>query len=150
MATGNHRGYNESRGGGTADSVGIVLSDICFDPLPKTLFSDIAERAAKDVSNDAGREFNKPSQLRRFYEEFVNLQQKVGNSQEKYEEVAPFIQMLKAKVAYALGRKKVSGDFQALLKHTVDQAKDPITLRHAKLFLEAFMAFYKLHGPREG
>jgi CRISPR-associated protein Csm2 len=57
--------------------------------------------------------------------------------------------MLKAKVAYAKGRDKVDENFEKLLRHVVDEIKDADTLKRAKLFMEAFMAFYKVHGPKD-
>jgi CRISPR-associated protein Csm2 len=77
------------------------------------------------------------------------LQGKVGNSQEKFDAQAPYVQMLKAKVAYAKGREKVDANFDKLIRHVVDEVKDPATFAQAKLFMEAFMAFYKVHGPKD-
>jgi CRISPR-associated protein Csm2 len=51
--------------------------------------------------------------------------------------------MLSAKVAYAKGRDNVSQGFETLFTHIVKAIKDPETLKHAKLFMEAFMGFYK-------
>lgn len=114
------------------------------------LYSDIAETAAIEVGKQlGGRDANKGTQLRRFYDELVMLQGKVGNSQEKFSAQAPYIQMLKAKVAYAMGRKKVDANFDKLIRHLVDEIKDPATFAQAKLFMEAFMAFYKVHGPKD-
>jgi CRISPR-associated protein Csm2 len=121
----------------------IVLGDI--DPM---LYSEVAEEAAKAVGA-AGRDQNKPTQLRRFYDELVALQAKVSD-QKSFDEHLPFIQMLKAKVAYAKGRQKVDQQFVALLNRVINEARDPRALKQARLFMEAFMAFYKIHGPREG
>ena len=76
------------------------------------------------------------------------LQAKVGSSSERFAQHEPFIQMLKAKVAYAEGRNKVDANFAALLRRVVDEAKNAATLKQARLFMEAFMAFYKVHGPK--
>jgi CRISPR-associated protein Csm2 len=127
----------------------IDTSKIAFGRnINPKLYSDIAEAAARDVGT-ASRDQNKPSQLRRFYDELVMLQTKIGSSSERFEQNQPFIQMLKAKVAYAEGRKKVDNRFAALLRHIVDQAQDYQTLKQARLFMEAFMAFYKIHGPND-
>jgi CRISPR-associated protein Csm2 len=123
----------------------IDVSQVVFgQPLGKDLFSDIAERAAKTVS-EAGAERNKSSQLRRFYDEVVMWQEKVGKDGQRFAELEPYIRMLKAKVAYAKGRRHVDDNFEALMRHVVDQVQDASTLRHAKFFMEAFMAFYKVH-----
>jgi CRISPR-associated protein Csm2 len=123
----------------------IVFATI-IDPR---LYSDIAEEAAKGVAQGAGRDRNKPSQLRRFYDELLSLQERVGRDQSRFEEHRPFIQMLKAKVAYAQGRGKVDENFSVLLGRVVDQAQDAAAFKQARLFMEAFMAFYKVHGPRD-
>jgi CRISPR-associated protein Csm2 len=121
--------------------------------IDRKLYSDIAEGAARTIADGARGTKNKPTQLRRFYDELVMLQEKVGSDperdRERFTQQEPFIQMLKAKVAYAKGREKVDENFEALLRHVVDQIKDPTTLKQAKLFMEAFMAFYKVYGPKD-
>ena len=57
--------------------------------------------------------------------------------------MAPFIQMLVAKAAYAKGRDHVDECFETLFAHLIRQISDADSLRHAKLFMEAFMGFYK-------
>jgi CRISPR-associated protein Csm2 len=129
-----------------------ITSKIIFGPkVDPKLYSDIAEEAARDVGagGRASRGRNKPSQLRRFYDELVMLQARVGVDPQRFEQNEPFVQMLKAKVAYAEGREKVDQRFAALLRHVVDEAKDCDSLKKARLFMEAFMAFYKIHGPKE-
>jgi CRISPR-associated protein Csm2 len=133
---------------GTAPTLDV--SAVRLGSISKTLYSDVAEACAKEVGKQVGgRESNKGTQLRRFYDELVMLQQKVGSDQAKFEAQAPYIQMLKAKAAYALGRKKIDANFDALVRRVVDQVADAMTLGQAKLFMEAFMAFYKVHGPRD-
>lgn len=52
--------------------------------------------------------------------------------------------MLKAKVAYAEGRKHVDKNFSEVFNRCIDQANNVETLRDAKLFMEAVMGFCKL------
>ena len=61
----------------------------------------------------------------------------------KYTEVAPFIKMMNAKVAYAKGRDHVDECFEQMFSHLIRQIDSPDSLKHAKLFMEAFMGFYK-------
>lgn len=132
------------------DSPTIDVSAIRFgSSIDPKLYSDIAEEAAKTVGEGSGRQQNKPTQLRRFYDELVMLQEKVGSEDARFQQQAPFIQMLKAKVAYAKGRDKVDANFERLLRQVVDQVTNAATLKQAKLFMEAFMAFYKVHGPKD-
>jgi CRISPR-associated protein Csm2 len=128
----------------------INVSRIVFGKeINAKLYSDIAEEAAKAVAGDKHGNKNKPSQLRRFYDELLALQDKVGSEKERFDQYLPFIQMLKAKVAYAKGRDKVDEAFCALLNRVIDQADNFQKLKQARLFMEAFMAFYKVHGPRD-
>jgi CRISPR-associated protein Csm2 len=126
------------------------FSEVAFGlKIDSTLYSDIAEAAATRVAGEPRNPRNKPSQLRRFYDELVALTDKVGSDAQEFEKQRPFIQMLKAKVAYAKGRDKVDDNFRALLCRVVDQAVNVDTLRQARLFMEAFMAYYKVYRPSE-
>lgn len=127
----------------------VAVDAIRFGATPDPqLFADIAERVAKDVVPPQNSNVNKSSQLRRFYDELVMWQGKVGASDERFVELQPYIYMLKAKVAYAKGRDHVDANFETLLRRVIDQATSAATLRQAKLFMEAFMAFYKVHHPK--
>ena len=132
-----------------APRVTISMSDVKLTDIPKTLFSDIAKAKAATVFEAGARKKNKSTQLRKFYDELVMWYERVHfertphDREVKYKEVAPFIQMLVAKVAYARGRDHVDTCFEAMFAHLVNQIDDASTLRNAKLFMEAFMGFYK-------
>lgn len=66
---------------------------------------------------------------------------------EKFDEYLPFIRMLNAKAAYARGRKLVDDNFVGLLNSGLQQVTNPETLHTFKLFMEAFMGFYKQERP---
>ena len=122
----------------------IGLDGIRFGSAPgATLFSEVAQLAAQEVAN-TDTNLNKASQLRRFYDELVMWQEKVGRDDQRFTECEPYIRMLKAKAAYANGRQHVDANFRAMFDRLIDEAKDAGTLRQAKLFFEAFMAFYKV------
>lgn len=128
----------------------ISVSDIKLEmPVSVNLFADIAEeKAAKVFEAGAGRK-NKSTQLRKFYDELVmwfdkvNLERTKDAKAVKYTEVAPFIRMMNAKVAYARGRDHVDECFEQMFSHLIRQIVNVDTLKHAKLFMEAFMGFYK-------
>lgn len=142
---GQRQGGYGSRGDDREDVPTIGLQGIVFGSKPAAdLFSTQAEHAAEEVSR-ASKEMNKSSQLRRFYDELVMWQEKVGGSDEKFTDCEPYIRMLKAKAAYAKGRKHVDANFRALFDRLIDQSTNAATLRQAKLFFEAFMAYYKIH-----
>ena len=110
------------------------------------IFSDIAQRAAKHIKTN--KNLNKTTQLRKFYDELAMWNDRVQlvreNKQGKFQELMPFIKMLKAKVAYAEGRKHVDKSFSEVFNRCIDQANNVETLRDAKLFMEAVMGFCKL------
>ncbi|WP_367155928.1 type III-A CRISPR-associated protein Csm2 [Methylomonas sp. HYX-M1] len=116
------------------------------DKLNPELFNSIALDAAKQVAR-AGDRVNKATQLRKFYDELVMWDQKTNLKPESFDEYLPFIKMLNAKVAYAEGRKLVDPTFVGLLNHGLKQVDSAETLHTFKLFMEAFMGFYKQERP---
>jgi CRISPR-associated protein Csm2 len=127
----------------------IRVDNVRFSDRPDPqLFADIAGQLAEEVARGSGDRVNKSTQLRRFYDELVMWQAKVGTSEERFVDAQPYIYMLKAKVAYSRGREHVDANFEALFRRVIDQAVSATTLRQAKLFMEAFMAFYKVHRPK--
>lgn len=127
-----------------------LKENINFENLDPNLFSAVAQDAAEKVNEGKA---NKRTQLRRFYDELTMWSDRVEQVKRedqpgKYQEWAPFIKMLKAKVVYAQGRGHVDKTFTALFSRCLDEIKDPKTLRHAKLFLEAFMGFYRQYDSQ--
>ena len=53
------------------------------------------------------------------------------------------LKMMNAKVAYSKGREHVDVCFEKMFTQLINQIKDPKTLKNAKLFMEAFLGFYK-------
>lgn len=159
MATQNTGGYGQRTGGSggygndrqNTPGPTISVSDIKLAaPLAENLFSDIAqEKAARVFDAKAGRKVNESTQLRKFYDELVMWFDKVQIERTKdkkatrYTELAPFVKMMNAKVAYARGRGHVDECFEQMFSHLIRQITDAETLKHAKLFMEAFMGFYK-------
>lgn len=129
--------------------------------IPKTdLFSKVAEDSAKLVqkeSEDAARdkkEVNKPTQLRKFFDEIVSFEAryrmasgKAGSDEERariFKQQLPFAHMLVPKAKYAEARNLVSKGFVELIKSAViDNLKEPEDLRMLKSFFEAFTGYYR-------
>jgi len=142
-------GRNDSRR--QTEAPEIPLGDIRFgEAISDELYAGVAEAKARFLADTSG-DRNKSTQLRRFYDELCLWNDKVNGTglpeerTARYREFAPLIKMLKAKVVYAKGRNHVDGNFVALFCHAIDQVKDPRTLDQAKLFMEAFMGFYKAY-----
>ena len=114
-------------------------------PLNPKIFSDIAEAAAKRISQNGDKQ-NKSTQLRKYYDELSMWDDKIHRAADKnaeYQKTAPYIHMLKAKVAYALGREHVDKHFMDVFNKIIGQIDSAETLHHAKLFYEAMLGFRK-------
>ncbi|MFU2078620.1 type III-A CRISPR-associated protein Csm2 [Avibacterium endocarditidis] len=119
---------------------------------PATIFSDIADKCAESIRIDENSKRvkvkNKTTQIRKFYDELAIWNERVQQAKDpeiKFEELVPFIKMLKAKVAYAKGRDHIDQSFVDVFNKVIDQANDRETLRDAKLFMEAVIGYCKLY-----
>ena len=103
------------------------------------IFSDIAQRAAKHIKTN--KNLNKTTQLRKFYDELAMWNDRVQlvreNKAGKFQELIPFIKMLKAKVAYAEGRKNVDKNFSDIFNRCIDQISNVETLRYKQVCISA-------------
>ncbi len=132
----------------------MPISSIRFsdDPskLPNELFAGIAEQAAQKIKSN--KNANKQTQIRKFYDELAMWNEKVQLNREdrngEYKKQEVFIKMLKAKVAYAEGRKHIDRNFSEIFNRCIDQVNSAETLKYAKLFMEAVMGFCKLEEVR--
>ena len=130
-----------------------LLEKIKFSTIDANLFSDTAREMAEIMARDYRS--NKPTQLRRFYDEIVmwdtriNGQSNPEKSDAIFKKSLPFIRMMNAKIAYAKGRKLVNDDYLELLNHCLKEVKDPQSMGYFKLFMEAFMGFYKLEETKQ-
>lgn len=118
------------------------------DPPAATLFSEDAETVAKNLDASAqadrgGKEKNKSTQIRRFYDELVGWQERIGSDDVKFKQYEAFVKMLNAKAAYAQGRNLVTEDFVKWFRDCVKQVEDPRTLNHFRLHFEAMLGFLK-------
>ena len=141
------------------------LNLIDIKELKPNIFSEIAENTAKYIypqqkKNKQGQpqfnkkgeplyeNHNKSSQIRKFYDELLMWDEKIHRNKAEYDKSAPFIHMLKAKVAYAKGRGNVDANFVAIFNRLIDQIDSPQTLRHAKLFFEAMLGYRKAYETK--
>jgi CRISPR-associated protein Csm2 len=152
-AGGRHDG--PPRGGQPKQTADIDLTRVRFAPrqaLDADLFAAVAERCARQVGlrdDDRPRKENKPSQLRKFYDELGMWDERVRAEPDKFAEFLPFIRMLNAKVAYARGRDLVDANFEALMNHCLKEVTNTDMLHLCKTFFEAFMGYYKVVRPTD-
>ncbi len=111
------------------------------------LFNETAKQQGSHIADSSNDRTNKATQLRKFYDEIIMWDNKVAMHPDRFDEYLPFIRMLNAKAAYAQGRKLVDHNFVKLLSDCLRQVDSAETMRTFKLFMEAFMGFYKLERP---
>ncbi len=118
-------------------------------PVADDLFSDVAQDMASQLQT------NTANQVRRFYNELVMWHDKVyaergeAAREAKYQELAPYIKMLNAKVAYAKARKHVDEDFEGMFSRCIKEINDATSLKYGKLFMEAFIGFHKVYDSKK-
>ena len=115
------------------------------EQLPVDIFSTVAQEAAEYIQTN-GSEINKSTQLRKFYDELAMWHDKVFQAADRageYQKAAPFIQMLKAKAAYAQGRGHVDKHFVDMFNRIIGEINSADSLKNAKLFFEAVLGFRK-------
>ena len=106
----------------------------------------MAREMAAENESSRGKE-NKRTQIRCFYDEVVRLDLLSKKESTNWEVVLPMVHMLIAKAAYAKGRKLISDGFLEFIKSGVGQIHTHSDLEVFSNYFEAFMGFYRLHGP---
>jgi CRISPR-associated protein Csm2 len=109
--------------------------------LKPDLFSSTAEELAKLFANEG--KANRRSQVRKFYDEAVRLNTMTKANPGDWEYILPYVNMLVAKAAYALGRDLVSGDFVSFIKLGVGQIQIQEDLDAFTNLFEAFIGFFR-------
>ncbi len=117
------------------------------------LFSAFAEELAKKVNQEriqSRDKLNKPTQIRKFYDEMIRYRGVVQASPEEFVALLPYIKMLNAKAAYAMGRDLIGATFKSFISDSLKQVADSRDFELFCSFFEAFMGFYKYCAEKEG
>jgi CRISPR-associated protein Csm2 len=103
------------------------------DNIKKDLFSDEAERVVKcflnkvvDADKNRKGKIRKKlsySQIRKFYDEVLNLKAQLDNGK-KFLEILPYFKMLKAKANVAYSRDVINTNFKIFIEKNVDYVED--------------------------
>jgi CRISPR-associated protein Csm2 len=108
------------------------------------LFDTLAEDEARKLDAEGGRSSkNKSTQIRRFYDELVGWQERIGGDDAKFKQYEAFIRMLNAKVAYAKGRGLVGDEFERWFRECIKSTTSAKALDHFRLHFEAVLGFLK-------
>lgn len=144
----NQQNQNRDRPKNNPPPEKIDTHDISFQTIDAELFNSVAKRVAQTIARN--RNSNKATQVRKFYDEISMWDMKVSMHPEKFQEYLPYIRMLNAKVAYAKGRNNLVDDnFVDLMSHCLREVNSAESMHAFKLFMEAFIGFYKLERPKD-
>ncbi len=113
------------------------------------LFSSRADNLAKKVFDEKRGKYNNPTQLRKFYDEVVRFGTILRSDPGSFEKALPYLKMLNAKAAYAMGRELVSKSFKDFISESLGQVKDGDDFEAFEGLFEAFMGYYKYYETTE-
>ena len=132
-------------------SLGLIDPEL-FSEKAKDWAFFICKDGQKLQGNRIIQEKNKQSQLRRFYDEVVRLndmsKRKIEQKHVDISLILPALHMLIAKASYAEGRRLVTKSFVSLLSDGIRNVNTKEDLQIFTNFFEAFIAFYKLNDPK--
>jgi CRISPR-associated protein Csm2 len=114
------------------------------------LFSGRAEALAKQIQTEGGSKSNKPTQIRKFYDEIVRFDSILKSNPGDFDAMLPYLKMLNAKAAYAMGRDLISKGFKDFIAEALGQIRDRDDFEAFAGFFEAFMGFYKFYVEKGG
>jgi len=100
---------------------------------------ELFNRTAKTWAEKINR--TKKTQVRNYYDKILELES--DSKKDGFENVLPFVKMLNSKVAYGVGRRVVSYEFQEMMSECIKQVKNENDLKVFKLFFEAVLGFFK-------
>lgn len=112
----------------------------------KELFNETAKQWAEDIGTGRGGVQN--TQIRKFYDQVLELNNQATKSEDFGGEILPFVKMLNSKVAYAStrnsgGAKLVNKAFVDMMNKCINQIDTKEKLQIFKLFFEAVIGFHK-------
>ncbi|HBA52912.1 MAG TPA: type III-A CRISPR-associated protein Csm2 [Syntrophorhabdus aromaticivorans] len=112
------------------------------------LFSSRADVLAKQIHDESTGKVNKPTQIRKFYEEVLRFDGILKANPSDFDNMLPYLKMLNAKAAYAMGRELISKGFKDFISDALGQIKDKDDFDAFSGLFEAFMGFYKFYDTK--
>ena len=127
-----------------------LWKDITKKVIDPELFSGTADRLAQQIAKEGSNKLNKPSQIRKFYDEVIRFESIVKTNPSEFANRLPYLKMLNAKAAYAKGRDLISDGFKDFITNSLNQIKSIDDFYVFAGLFEAFMGYYKFYRPSEG
>ncbi|MCX7725049.1 MAG: type III-A CRISPR-associated protein Csm2 [Thermodesulfovibrio sp.] len=121
--------------------------------IKSDLFSEQAKMIAEEVFSEADSKKNKPTQLRKFYDEVLRFESILKaltpeKQNEEFKKILPYLKMLNSKVAYAEARDLVSKKFREFINKSLSQIETKEDFEAFSGLFEAFMGFYKYYDEK--
>ena len=104
------------------------------------LFSEVAKSIVDYIKKGRGKISS--SQIRKFYEEVINLKEQLENKKD-FKMILPYFKMLKAKAHVAYQRDVINVNFKTFIEKNVDYVDDENKFKIFCTFFEAVVAYAK-------
>ncbi|UJR60858.1 type III-A CRISPR-associated protein Csm2 [Dickeya zeae] len=106
-----------------------------------TFFDDDAQAFAERLDQRGKKD--KPTQLRRFYDQLQQLEQRINGDKHDFDTYLPEIRMISAHLAYAKGRELISDEFCKTMQNLIRSIDTCQHLKNGRLFFEATLGFLR-------
>ncbi|WP_420064673.1 type III-A CRISPR-associated protein Csm2 [Pectobacterium colocasium] len=112
-----------------------------LDKPEATFFDTDAQQFSEQLAQHGKKD--KPTQLRRFYDQLQQLEQRINGDEEKLALYLPEIRMISAHLAYAKGRELISDTFCDTMQNLIRSINTCRHLKNGRLFFEATLGFLR-------
>ena len=124
--------------------IGPFLKEITKENLPE-LINKTADNVAKCIKKGT----NSYTQIRKFYDELLSLQNQMKkykqskSDKESFEIILPMIYLVKSKAAYAKGKGNINHNLESFFKFYIEKITDEETLKYFMLYFEAVLGYLR-------
>jgi len=128
----------------------VVFNEAKPADLVEKHAAELAEKLARDAGG--GGEATR-SQMRRFYQEYLSVRQRIkSGGQGAYEQNEVAVKMLISKAAYASGRQnvKIPPEFVNWFSENLKAIKSAEDVETFGQYFEAFMGYFYAQKPQSG
>ncbi|QYM92092.1 type III-A CRISPR-associated protein Csm2 [Dickeya zeae] len=112
-----------------------------LDKPEATFFDTDAQKFAEQLEQRGKKD--KPTQLRRFYDQLQQLEQRINGDKNTFDTYLPEIRMISAHLAYAEGRELISEEFCKTMQNLIRSIDTCQHLKNGRLFFEATLGFLR-------
>lgn len=116
--------------------------------ITKGNLADLINKNAEKVANCIRNGLNSYTQIRKFYDELLSLQNQIRKYQntdkkESFETIKPMIYLVKSKAAYAKGKGNINENLEKFFMFYIDKITSQEELKHFMLYFEAVLGYLR-------